>query len=414
MLPLPRSGRSLYFPAMTQEQLHRIQSTLRALGVPAWLLYNFRDLNPISSRIFGLTPHHHQTRRWAYLIPAEGTPKGLAHRIEPHIGAMMIGDVVEYSSHTEFRQGIASLLEGYATVAMEYSPGNAIPVVSRVDAGTIELVRSCGTEVISSGDLIAHLEARLDPDQIESARRAGALVRDVMMHAFRFIRDMIDKGERVTEYDVQRVILEEFEFRGMETDHPPIVGVGPNSANPHYEPTAERHMEIRRGDFVLIDLWAREKGERTVFGDITWVGYVGESVPERYVEVFEVVRDARDAALDRVREAFERGEKVTGAQLDDLARGVIERAGYGRFFTHRTGHSIATDLHGTGANLDNFETEDTRSILAGTSFSIEPGIYLTGDFGVRCELDVLIGDDGRPVATSEPVQRDVVAIMAME
>jgi Xaa-Pro aminopeptidase len=396
---------------MTQEQLHRIQSTLRTLGVPAWLLYNFRDLNPISSRIFGLTPHHHQTRRWAYLIPAEGTPKGLSHRIESHIGAMMIGEVTEYSSHTEFRQGIAALLDGLDVVAMEYSPGNAIPIVSRVDAGTIELVRSCGTDVISSADLIAHLEARLTPEGIDSARRAGALVRDVMMRAFGFIRDRITKEETVTEYDVQRLIMEEFEFRGMETDHPPIVGVGPNSANPHYEPTAERHLEIRRGDFVLIDLWAREKGEGTVFGDITWVGYVGEEVPERYVKVFEIVRDARDAALDRVREAFERGEKVTGAELDDVARGVIDRAGYGAFFTHRTGHSISTQLHGAGANIDNFETEDTRSILPGTSFSIEPGIYLTGDFGVRCELDVLIADDGVPVATSEPVQREVVAIM---
>jgi len=399
---------------MNQEQLDRIQATLRALGIPAWLLYNFRDSNPIASRTIGLTPHHHQTRRWAYLIPADGTPKGIAHRIEPHIGAMMLGQVTPYSSHTEFHSGLASLLEGLDVVAMEYSPRNAIPVVSRVDAGTIELVRSYGVEVISSGDLIAHLEARLTPEQIDSARRAGVLVRDIMMTAFRFIRDRIGQGSRVTEYDVQQVIMQEYEFRGMETDHPPIVGVGPNSANPHYEPTAERHQEIRRDDFVLIDLWAKEKGEGTIFGDITWVGFVGESVPERYTEIFTIVRDARDAALRCVCERFERGERVTGADLDDAARAVIADAGYAEYFTHRTGHSITTELHGAGANLDNFETEDTRSVIAGTSFSVEPGIYLTGDFGVRSELDVLIDEKGLPIATSEPVQREVVAIMAMD
>jgi Xaa-Pro dipeptidase len=399
-------------PAMTQEQLEQIQNTLRTLGIPAWLLYNFRDSNPIASRALGLAPNAHQTRRWVYLIPAEGTPRGLAHRIEPHIGALMLGDVTPYSSYREFESGLAAMLAGLDRVAMEYSPRNGVPVVSRVDAGTIELVRSWGVDVLSSGDLIATFEARLGGEQIASARRAGQHVREVVMRAFGFIREMIESHTRVTEVDVQRFILEAFEERGYVTDHAPICGVGPNSANPHYDPSAEECAEIRPGDFVLIDLWAREQAEGTVYGDITWVGYVGESVPDRYSKVFEVVRDARDAAFVRVRQAFAAGEKITGAELDDIARGVIERAGYGQYFTHRTGHSITTELHGAGANLDNFETQDTRTILAGTSFSIEPGIYLPGEFGIRSELDVVISADGDVWATSEPLQHEVLAIMA--
>lgn len=399
---------------MTQEQLHTIQSTLRTLGIPAWLLYNFRDSNPIASRALGIPPHGHQTRRWVYLIPAEGTPRGLSHRIEPHMGALMLGEVTPYSSYREFESGLRKILDGISRVAMEYSPRNSVPVVSKVDAGTIELVRSIGPEVVSSGDLIAYFEARLSQEQIDSARRAGQHTREVMMGSFGYIREMIEAGHKVTEFDVVQFILDRFQERGLVTDHAPNCSVGANSANPHYQPTEERCAEIAKDDFVLIDLWAREEWEGSVYGDITWVGYVGESVPERYREVFAVVRDARDAAFHRVREAFEKGEKVTGAELDDAARGVIERAGYGEYFVHRTGHSITTELHGAGANLDNFETEDTRSILAGTSFSIEPGIYLPGDFGIRSELDVVISLDGEVAATSEPLQEDVIAIMSID
>lgn len=398
---------------MTHEYLQRIQSTLCQLGIDAWLLYNFRDSNPIASRTLGLGPHSHQTRRWAYLIPAEGTPKGIAHRIEPHIGKMMIGEVTPYSSHEEFREGLRTLLAGYGRVAMEYSPENALPVVSKVDAGTVELVRSLGAEVISSGDLIAWLEARLTAEQLDSARRAGALTREVMMNAFRFIARKVEGGEPVNEYDVQRMILEEFERLDLTTDHSPNCSIGANSANPHYEPTEERSAQINRGDFVLIDLWGREKkDDASVYGDITWVGYVGESVPERYQAVFAVVRDARDAAFGRVSAAFAAGRPVTGAELDDAAREVIEKAGYGEYFIHRTGHSITVELHGAGANLDNFETRDTRPIIPGTSFSIEPGIYLPGEFGIRSELDVVIGIDGDVMATSEPLQQQVIAILA--
>jgi Xaa-Pro aminopeptidase len=396
---------------MTHDRLQQIQSLLRTLGIPAWLLYNFRDTNPISERILGITRDVHQSRRWACLIPADGQVRGLAHRIEPHIARMMPGEVMEYSSRQEFEAGLRSLTSGFDNVAMEYSPNNGLPVVSKIDAGTVEFIRSLGTEVVSSGNLIAYLEARLTTPQIESAIRAGKAVREVMIDVFRFIRGKIESKESITEYDVQRSILSDFERRGMVTDHPPICGVGANSANPHYEPTAARSSPIVPGSFVLIDLWARENVEGSIYGDITWTGYVGESVPERYSEIFTIVRDARDAAFQRVHDAFSKGESVTGAELDDIARGVIRSKGYDEYFVHRTGHSITTELHGAGANLDNFETEDTRPILAGTSFSIEPGIYLPGDFGVRSELDVVITDDGQVIATSEPLQREVVPIL---
>lgn len=399
---------------MNNERLETIQSTLRQLGLQGWLLYSFRDSNPIATRMLGLTPEVHQSRRWACLIPAEGPVRGLTHRIEPHIGRMIPGEVIEYSTHQEFEKGLATLVDGLERVAMEYSPRNAIPVISKVDAGTIELVEAGGVEVVSSGALIAHLEARLNREQQESALRAGKAVRDVMMAAFALIRDRVSSSTALTEYDVQRFILEEFERRGLETDHPPIVGVGPNSANPHYEPAAEGSSPIRLGDFVLIDLWAREKDARSIFGDITWTGFVGESVPSEHAEVFAIVARARDAAFERVVEAMSTDTAITGADLDDAARAVIVDAGYGEYFVHRTGHSITTELHGAGANLDNYETRDTRPILRSTSFSIEPGIYLTGRFGIRSELDVLITDEGEVIATSDPVQQEIVAILATD
>ena len=396
---------------MTATRLQEIQTAMRASGVDAWLLYNFRDSNAIACRIVGLPDGTHQTRRWALLVPADGTPRGVAHRIEPHIGQALPGDVTFYSSRTEFESGLRSLVEGHDRVAMEYSPNNGLPVVSRVDAGTVELVRSFGPQVESSGELIARLESTLGSERIETAIRAGKACRETMMNAFGFIRERITEGTPVTEYDVVRFILGELENRGLMTDHDPNCSVGPNRANPHYQPTPESALPITDGSFVLIDLWGREKAEGSVFGDITWTGYVGTSVPEEYENVFQVVRASRDAAFNRVREAFAGGTPVTGAELDDAARDVIEEAGYGRYYIHRTGHSITSDLHGAGTNLDNFETKDDRPILPATSFSIEPGIYLPGKFGIRSELDVVIMADGTVLATSEPLQERVVPIL---
>lgn len=385
---------------------------MKAAGVDAWLLYNFRDSNAIACRVVGLPAGTHQTRRWATLIPAAGEPRSLVHRIEPHIAQVLPGQVDFYSSRVEFEEALRALLDGHSRVAVEYSSNNGLPVVSRVDAGTVELVRGFGVEVESSGELIARLESTLSDERIESAVRAGKACREVMVGAFGFIRDRLRGGTLTTEYDVVEFILAQLAAHGLVTDHDPNCSVGPNSANPHYQPTPETALPITEGDFVLIDLWGKEEADGSVFGDITWTGYVGTTVPEEYENVFQVVRASRDAALRRVQDAFAGGTPVTGAQLDDAARAVIVDAGYGEYYIHRTGHSITSDLHGAGTNLDNFETKDDRPILPATSFSIEPGIYLPGEFGIRSELDVVVLPDGTVLATSEPLQETVVPILA--
>lgn len=399
--------------SMTRESVVRIQEALTALDLDGWLLCSFRDSNPISAATLGLTTSAHVTRRWACCIPRTGQPRGLVHTIEPHIGGEMPGEVRSYSSFDQFSNGLRWLVDGLPSVAMEYSPENSIPVVSRVDAGTIELVRSLGTQVVSSADLVSWLGARLDDAQIASTRRAGALVRDIMMLAFRFVRDAIASTGKVSEYEVQAMIMEEFERRGMVTDHAPIVAVGAHSADPHYAPTLERHSSISEGNFLLIDLWGREAGTQSVFGDITWTGYVGDTVPEEHAGVFAVVAAARDAAYDLVAQRFQQGDPVVGAEVDRAARAVIDAAGFGEYFVHRTGHSITWELHGAGANIDGFETNDTRRLVPGTSFSIEPGIYLPGRFGIRSEIDVLIDHDGSVEATSEPRQTEIIPILGV-
>lgn len=399
---------------MRREQLDRIQGAMREAGIKGWLLCNFRDSNVIASRIIGLTPETHQTRRWALLIPDQGEPQGLVHRIEPHLATGMPGSVTFYSSQIEYQDGLKQLVGNLPEVAMEYSPNNALPVVAKVDAGTVELVRSFGTEVISSGELIARLESRLEDWQIESGIRAGNACREVMFEAFSFIRQAVEAGEKITEFDVVQYILSQFDARGLVTDHDPNCSVGANSANPHYQPSAESASVIESGSFVLIDLWGKEEREGSVYGDITWTGYVGEEVPEEYERVFGIVRDGRDASLEAVRKAFTEGVAVTGAELDDAARDIIDGAGFGEQFIHRTGHSISTDLHGAGTNLDNFETQDTRPILTATSFSIEPGIYLPNRFGIRSELDVIITKGGEVIVPSEPLQKSVLSIMKVE
>ena len=397
---------------MKAEQLRRIQNAMKEAGVKAWLLSNFRDSNVIASRLVGFSPEIHQTRRWALLIPDEGEPKGLIHRIESHLAQSMPDSVTFYSSQNEYEDGLRGMLTGLSEVVMEYSPKNALPVVAKVDAGTVELVRSFGVNVVSSGELIARLDSTLSHAQLESAIRAGQECRRVMMETFGMIRDRILAETPITEYDVVQYILGQFEISGLIAEHEPNCSVGPNSANPHYQPTAESASPVERGSFVLIDLWGKEKTEGSVYGDITWTGYVGETVPDEYEDVFRIVRDARDAVLEGVREAFEAGRGVTGAELDDIARTIIDNAGYADQFIHRTGHSISADLHGAGTNLDNFETRDERPIFPSTSFSIEPGVYLPDRFGIRSELDVVISGSGKILVPTEPLQEHVIPILA--
>ena len=387
--------------------LKAIQAELTRRGLDGWLLYDFHHRDPLAYRILGL-PSGMVTRRWYYFIPAAGTAQKLVHRIESGRLEPLPGEKHEYAAWGEQREKLKKLLGTAKNVAMQYSPLNAIPYVSLVDAGTVELVRSCGVEVVTSADLVQRFEARWSPAQLETHRAAGRIIDDVRRQAFERIATAVKNKEKLTEYAVQQWILEQFAARGLTTDDPPIVGVNESSGNPHFEPRPENPRPVTQGDWVLLDIWGKLKQPGAVYYDITWVGYVGGVPPARYNQVFEVVRAARDAAVEFVAKAVARGENIRGYQVDDVARGVIRQHGYGEAFVHRTGHSIGEQVHSTGANMDNLETHDEREIIPGTCFSIEPGIY-GPEFGVRLEVDVYV--DERSAGVTGEVQKEIVRIL---
>src|SRR5262245_16482247 len=356
--------------------LAAVQAAVRDAGLDGWLLYDFRGLNVLARRIVDIPEGAHVTRRWFYFVPATGEPRKLLHRIEPHTLDHVPGRARLYLRWQELEAGVADLVAGCRRVAMEYAPRNANPYVSRVDAGTVELVRSYGPEVVPSGDLVQRFEACWADEQWAMHREAARHTRSAYDAAFGFIADRVRSGGSVSETEVQRVILDHFRRHAMVTDSEPIVGVGPHSGDPHYSPGPGSDGTIRQGDFVLIDLWAKMDRPRAVYSDLTWTCFVGREVPERYEKVFQVVARARDAAIGRVRAAVAAGERLEGWQVDRAAREVIERAGYGEAFFHRTGHSIGQETHGNGANMDDLETHDQRQVLPRTCFSVEPGIYL--------------------------------------
>jgi Xaa-Pro dipeptidase len=389
-------------------ELTAIQAALREAKLDGWLFYDHHRRDPIAYRVLKINPIM-CTRRWYFLIPTEGAPVKLVHRIE---GASLIGlegTEYQYSSWQEQREGLRRMLDGRRRVAMQYSPLNDIPYVGLVDAGTIELVRSFGVEVVSSGDLVQLFEGRWSADALASHRAAGKVVHAAVRAGFEMIRNAVVSGKAVGEFEIQQEMLRMFKSNDLVTDEPPIVAVNANSANPHYSPTSETSQRIRADDFVLLDVWGKLKTSGAVYFDITWTGYVGDEVPRRHAEIFDVVREARDAAVDLVKEAMRQGRALEGCDVDDAARGVITRHGYAQYFVHRTGHSIGEDVHGNGANMDNYETHDARRIVPGTCFSIEPGIYLA-DFGVRSEVNVYVGMDGAQV-TGE-IQKAIVPILA--
>jgi Xaa-Pro aminopeptidase len=366
-----------------------IQVALQQFGIDGWLLYDFRGSNPLARRVLHISDGAMLTRRWFYFIPARGEPQKLLHRIEPKALDHVPGLAKSYLKWQQFEAGVGELVRGAKTVAMEYVPRNANPYVSRVDAGTVELVKSCGVEIVPSGDLIQMFEACWDDGQWAMHQEAAKHTTSAYDAAWQFIGDRTRNGGSVRETEVQQHILDHFRRNGLTTDHPPIVGVGPHSGDPHYEPQAGSDGVIRKGDFVLVDLWAKLAKPRAVYSDLTRVAVVGETASAKHVEVFNIVAAARDAAIQRVRSAFANGEELQGWQVDRAARDVIEKAGYGDYFIHRTGHSIGEDDHGNGANMDDLETHETRRVLARTCFSIEPGIYLP-EFGVRSEVNVYI------------------------
>ena len=388
--------------------LNAIQTELRNAHLDGWLFYDHHHRDPIAYRVLKIAPPI-CTRRWYCLIPASGEPVRLVHRIERGNLDGVPGALHLYSSWTEQRERLKQMLQGKRRIAMQYSPLNDIPYVGLVDAGTIELVRSFGVEVVSSADLVQLFEARWSPAALASHLAAGKIVHAAINRAFQQIRDAVRVGNILNEYEVQQEMMRFFAENGVETDEPPIVAVNANAANPHYDPLKESALPIREGDFVLLDVWAKQSKPDAVYFDVTWTGYVGETVPKRYTEVFNIVREARDAAVNRVRDAMQKGSPLYGYQVDDAARQVIERAGYGDKFVHRTGHSIGEDVHGNGANMDNLETHDSRQVLPRTCFSVEPGIYLD-DFGVRSEVNVYIEEHDARV-TGE-AQQAVVPILS--
>jgi len=393
------------------DPIEAIQAALRAeqaASMDAWLFYDFRGSDPLAYRILGL-PQAELTRRWFYCVPATGSPRALVSAVEPHALAGLKGERIVYRAWQELRDGLAALLSGCHRVAMQYSPENVIPYVSRVDAGTVELVRGCGVEVVTSADLIQRCEAVWTAEQYESHQRAARGLHTTVDETFTFITDCVRAGHPLRETDVQSFMLDCFRRLDLQTTKPPIVAVDDHSANPHYSPEPAIAALIRPGSFVLIDLWAKEP--HGVYADITWSGYVGETVPARVAEVFDVVRAAREAAIDFVKNAVRARRPVCGAEVDEAARQVVRHAGYGDYFVHRTGHSIGVEVHGNGANIDGFENPDPRRLLPATCFSIEPGIYLPGEFGVRSEVDVYLSDDDAEV-TGLPAQEAVIALLA--
>jgi Xaa-Pro dipeptidase len=413
-------------------QLEAIQAALREAstqstgvlsGVDGWLFYDHHHRDPVGERILGLDPHAHITRRWYYFIPATGEPRKLVHRIEAGRLDSLPGSKGEYSSWQELARGLETMLAGARRLAMQYSPRNAIMYVSMVDAGTVEFLRALGKEIVSSADLVSRFEAVLTADQIASHQAAQRSIDSILAQAFRELGRVLHpptgNPARLTEFDLVQWFAEAMRRENLLWENGPNVSVGPHSADSHYEPTAERSSLIRNGDFLLIDIWGRKDTPNAIHYDITWTGVIGREPTALEQQVFTTVRDARDAAIACVERAFaERpinpGRVLHGYEPDDAAREVIRAAGFADYFTHRTGHNIALDLHGSGANLDNLEAHDDRIILPNTCFSVEPGIYLPPNFqdhpqfGIRSEVNMLTAHNRAWV--TGPRQQELVRI----
>jgi Xaa-Pro dipeptidase len=391
--------------------LDAIQKSLREFGLDGWLLYDFRASNVLARRVLDMESRPAGSRRFLYMIPASGQPAKLVHRIEPGALDHLPGDKTIYLTWQELEAGIGALVSGKRRVAMEYAPRVSNPYVSKVDAGTLEVVRGFGIDVASSGDLIQEFEATWDDEQWGMHLAAEKCTTSAYDLAWGVIAKRIRAGEAIRETEVQAAIMDHFQRHGMTTYSPPIVGVGPHSGDPHYEPVAGRDGVIRPGDFVLIDLWCKLDKPRAVYSDLTRVGFVGETVPAKYEQIFAIVAKARDAAIALVRDAYAAGRPLQGWEVDEACRKVIVDAGYGEYFIHRTGHNIGQEVHGNGAHMDNLETHEERQVLRRTCFSVEPGIY-QAEFGVRSEINVFVDAAGQ-VHVTGGLQKKVVPILAM-
>jgi Xaa-Pro aminopeptidase len=386
-----------------------VQAALAADGVDAWLLYDFRGINPIARDVTGVARQggHLATRRWYYLIPATGEPRALVHAIEPHSLAHLPGSTERYAGRDQLVAGLKRLLRGLTRVAMEYSPGCAIPYIARVDAGTIELVRDAGVEVVSSGDLIQRFSAVWDAQEVATHVTASEKLYRIKDRAFDSVARRVRDRVVTTEYDIQQEMAGWFRDEGLVSDSDPNVSAAANAGNPHYLPTAQVSRPIHANDLVLLDLWGKLDRPGAVYADITWVGFAGAHVPERYARAFAAVAAARDAATALVQSRIRHGEVVHGWEVDRAAATVLRDAGFGPQILHRTGHSLGETVHGDGVNMDDYETHDDRRLLPGTGFTIEPGVYFP-DFGVRSEINVVVSDHDARVTGA--LQSEILAL----
>lgn len=392
------------------DKLSRTQKYLVQHQLDGWLLYDFRHQNPLAVSFLEIPKSIMLTRRFFYWIPVEGEPVKLVHAIEEKNLDHLPGGRKVYSTWGQMQEAIQQILAEKKTILMEYSKNNAVPYLSKVDAGTVEFVRSCGVEVESSGDILQQYTSVWSEGKYRDHQEAAQVLSETVAKAWGWIASQIKSGQSVNEYVVQQMILKEIEDNGCETEEPPIVAVNAHAADPHYLPNEQQYEEIKKGDFLLIDLYCRKKRTDAPYADITRVAYIGVEPESRHKEIFEIVRRAQEAALKLVKERFQKKEPLRGWEVDKVCREVIEQAGYGKYFIHRTGHNLDTELHGPGANIDNFETRDDRQILPGTCFTIEPGIYLPGDFGVRLEYDVFVHQDGK-VDVNGGIQREIECLL---
>jgi Xaa-Pro dipeptidase len=389
-------------------RLAEIQDHLSDLGLAGWLLYDFQGSNPIA-RSVAARDMSNVTRRWFCFIPKDGAQRWLYHAIESSAFEGADGEHFTYGRWQELVKEVAEITCGTGPIAVEYSPGGEIPYISRVDAGTLELMRRLNLELVSSAELVQLYEARWSAEQHTSHLKAAEILLDVKDRTFEIVRERIGNGLPTTEYEVQTEMMKMFEENNLITHCPPIVAVKARTADPHYLPTEAQSQPVEKGDLLLLDLWGKLDVPGAVYADITWMACLSSQPKERHKEVFEVVRDARNRGIEFLREACSEGAAPAGYQVDDAVRKVVDHAGYGENFFHRTGHSIGIQDHGNGANIDNYETHDTRRLVKGVGFSIEPGIYLSGEFGVRSEIDVYMGQEG-PMITTLPLQKEIVSL----
>jgi Xaa-Pro dipeptidase len=385
-----------------------IQSELRASKIDGWLFCDHHRRDPIAISILKLGSNGLASRRWFYFVPAKGVPRKLVHRIEAGMLDSLDGTKNVYSGWEELHKMLPKLLSGSKTIAMQYSPENNIPYIGLVDAGTVELVRKLKKKIVSSANLVQKFEASWSDAQLESHLEAGRIVDRVRESAFERAAAFVRDGKPISEFELQQWIAEQFRANGLKPEQT-IVAVQPNNGNPHYEPKAEGSRPIRAGDLLLLDMWSKFDRPGSVFYDITWMGYLGNRVPDTYAKIFRIVRQARDNAVEIVKEALAEGRAIHGWEVDRAARDTIRKAGYAKYFVHRTGHSIGENIHGNGANMDSLETRDDRKIIPHTCFSIEPGIYLP-DFGIRSEVNVYVGD--KEARVTGAIQEEILPLLA--